>query len=83
MFVFYLCLPHNNRRDLIPQAPPPPSLHMHYYYADSAFFNSVASTGATYLNWVEVGTVVPVGEDDYSFVYGKQENITTLWGGRN
>ena len=44
---------------------------------------SVASTGATYLNWVEVGSVVPVGGDDYSFVYGKQENITTLWGGKN
>ena len=41
----------------------------------------IVSNGNVHLDWVEIGNVLSVGNDDYNFTYGPQENVTTVWGG--
>ena len=43
----------------------------------------IVSNGNVHLDWVEIGNVLSVGNDDYNFTYGPQENVTTVWGGES
>ena len=45
----------------------------------SPFF--IATDGRVFLDWVEIGNVLPspTGQDDYDFIYGTGESVTTVW----
>lgn len=53
------------------------------FFYNMLFSPVVVTDGSIFLDWVEIGKVVPRGSvgDNFTFVYNQQENAETVWQG--